>query len=216
MLLTRGELGSASDYFFSSLIMWMVADSGKSCDHDKYRPLDMLFSMEHSKGCRVYSRVLQRKDMSTAIKGAAIFFHLDPVAFSVYSLRIGAATLLTDVGADDNTVSRMLDHVEGSTATRIYQRSVGRDIRPLTVNTEEGFGIDDLHRVLGRVRTREDVIAGIPWPPPGFDHFAYTGPLVPPTWEGPSPADVTLAAKLTLKYPPYNAGPTVPLPLGWC
>jgi hypothetical protein len=239
-VLERGVSGSEGDFFFAALVMWLVSDSGRSCQPGRYRPDDLLFGTEHSKvtvsGIMVYTRVLQRKDMTEAVKTAARSLKLDPAVFSVYSLRIGAATQMTGCGVPQEAISRMLDHAPNSESTQIYQRTTGHETRPLMRPIDDGFSLEDIRRVHDRRRRGPSMPVterGIESPVecdrslddlhrvPGRlgtseDTIAdipspppeETGALAPPTRDGYSPEERALAADMGWRYPSYEAGST--------
>ena len=150
----------ATQYEYArDLARWILFQSGhgykiSSSSSERVRPYvgsALVFSKiemtERKSGDREYRSELQRNACSSMTKRAAEHFGLDPKKFSVYSLKHGGITELTESGATQETVQRFAGHKKGSNSTERYQLPLDSGPRPALAGSGS-FTIHKLRRIV--------------------------------------------------------------------
>ena len=145
--------------FLSEMVSWIFWESGLGCDSSpeappssQYDPDKFIFSRAQSSvkvGLEVLvTAKLTRKQVSTALKDAAVELGLEPKFFSSHCLKIGALSEMSVQGEGMDVIRRLGDHSENSSSTFLYQHSLGRETRPLLLaSSEKGITVKDINLI---------------------------------------------------------------------
>ena len=149
------EAALAEQVYVRELIEWILFKSGHGCEPEGsavagFEPNALVFSKIQTyvrqSGSHTHRAELQRDRASAAIKAAAVHFGFDPNKFSVYSVRHGAITDLTESRTCDTAdIQRFAGHSIGSSATRKYQLFLDSGPRPALADPH--FTVQSLKRV---------------------------------------------------------------------
>ena len=155
----------AEQTYIRELIDWILFKSGHGCEpaganSKAFEPAALVFSkietVVRKSGPHVYRAELQRDKSTAAIKSAAEHFGLDPAQFSIYSVRHGAITELTETRTCSSVdIQSFAGHSIGSSATGRYQLFLDTGPRPALTGSQ--FTVQTLKRV-AEVRADSDTI----------------------------------------------------------
>ena len=91
---------------------------------------------------------LTRKQVSIALKDAAVKLGLKPKFFSSHCLKIGALSEMSVQGEGMDVIRRLGDHSKNSSSTFLYQHSLGRETRPLLLaSSDKGITVKDINLI---------------------------------------------------------------------